>query len=94
MMWRRDEASIWRRALSRWVSHVPAEVDDELRFHFESRVEDLVRDGMSREAAQARAVEEFGDLRTVREGLVAIDSRIAARRSRLEALRDFAGDLG
>jgi predicted permease len=92
-MWRRDEVSIWRRALARFRSHVPAEVDDELRFHFDSRVEDLVREGLSRGAARARAVEEFGDVATVREGLVAIDARMAARRGRLELLRDVFDDL-
>src|SRR5581483_6607858 len=36
------------------------ELDDEIRFHLESRVEELMRDGLSQGDARARARREFG----------------------------------
>ena len=52
----------WRRYLRFWRPNVDADVDDELRFHLEARVEELVGDGMTAESARARALEEFGSL--------------------------------
>lgn len=64
---------------------VGAEVDAELRFHFEERVEELVASGLTAAAARRRAHEEFGDVERVRDGLVAIDRRHARRRRRRES---------
>lgn len=41
-------------------SRFDSELDDELNFHIESRADDLVQEGLSREAALARAQREFG----------------------------------
>ncbi len=50
--------------------HAKRDVDDELAFHFESRVRELVsREGLSREAAETRARAEFGDLERASHGL-------------------------
>ncbi len=73
---------MWRRYLRFWRSQVDADVDDELRFHFETRVEDLLRSGLSADAARAQALAEFGDVRATRAGLAAIDRRVEARRAR------------
>jgi predicted permease len=68
------------------------DVDAELRFHFESRIEDLVAGGMSRADAHARAEQEFGDVESTRTALLAIDQRSAARRSRREWLAVLLAD--
>ncbi len=52
---------------------VVREVDDELRFHLESRVEDLVKQGLALDQAWERARAEFGDLAASRGELVAVD---------------------
>jgi predicted permease len=44
-----------------------SEMDAELRFHLESRAEDLVRTGVSREEAMRRARIEFGGIERVKE---------------------------
>jgi len=74
----------WRRYLRFWRPNVDADVDDELRFHFEERVEDLVARGLAPADARARAIEEFGDVAVVRDGLRAIDRRVLRRRERAE----------
>src|SRR5262249_45126063 len=56
------------------------DVDDELRFHLESRIADLVARGVDPVTARARAEAEFGDRRTIREQTVRIDERIRRRR--------------
>jgi putative ABC transport system permease protein len=84
----------WRRYLRLLRSNVTADVDDELRFHLESRVEDLVASGSTSDTARAQAASEFGDLATVRQGLVAIDERVVAKRDRRAQFRDFGSDLG
>ena len=50
------------------------DVDDEIRFHLEERVADLVRRGHAPEAARERATREFGDAHLVRDQTLAIDS--------------------
>jgi putative ABC transport system permease protein len=88
-----DETPRWRRYLRLLRPNVRADVDDELRFHLESRVEDLVASGSAPDAARAQAASEFGDVASVRQGLVSIDERLAARRDHREQLRDVGSDL-
>jgi putative ABC transport system permease protein len=58
-----------------WKSRatIHAEVDEELRYHLDRRAEDLVAEGMMREAAERTARAEFGDLDTARRGLIRTD---------------------
>ena len=79
-----SQGPTWRRYLRFWRPDVEADVDDEIRFHLEERVEDLVARGLAPADARARALEEFGDVRAVRAGLRAIDRRMVERRSRAE----------
>ena len=88
-----DRAPRWRRYLRLLRPDVQADVDDELRFHFDSRVEELVKLGESPSSAHALAAREFGDVHEIRRGLVTIDKRVAAQRSRVEMLRDAAADV-
>lgn len=83
---------IWRRYLRLIRTPIARDVDDELRFHFQSRVDELVAAGASTEAARVRAEQEFGDVHQVREDLMSIDHRMAERRRRREVLRDILDD--
>jgi predicted permease len=64
--------TLWSR-LSSWCktalrrSRMESEMDAELRFHIETRAEDLVRSGVSREEAMRRARMEFGSIERVKE---------------------------
>jgi hypothetical protein len=59
----------------------------------DTRIEELVAQGLSREAARARAVAEFGDVDAVRAGLVEIDRRADERRGRRARFDAFRQDL-
>jgi putative ABC transport system permease protein len=61
------------------------EIEAELGFHLEERVEALVAGGLDEQRARAQAMLEFGDVGSVRAGLERIDRRIVRRRRRREA---------
>jgi putative ABC transport system permease protein len=68
------------------------DVDDEIQFHIEERVADLVRRGLTPDAARERARREFGDAHVVRDQTLAIDQRMRRRGDRAELLRNLARD--
>jgi predicted permease len=72
---------------------VQRDVDAEVRFHLEARVEELVEQGMARDAARAKALEEFGDVDDTRLRLAEIDRRVARRRSRIEWMHGVRQDV-
>jgi putative ABC transport system permease protein len=82
-----------RRYLRLVRPNVPADVDEELAFHLEMRVERNIALGMSLEAARSEAIERFGDVTRLREQLVRHDTRRQSTSERTEYLRDFAQDL-
>ena len=69
------------------------EIDAELRFHFDARIEELVALGRTRDEARAEAVKEFGDLDEVRRDLRDIDERLGRRRERGEWLQSVRQDV-
>ena len=71
---------------------VQRDVDAELRFHLEARVEELVEQGMARDEARAKALAEFGDVESTRARLAEIDARVARRSSRIEWLEGVVQD--
>src|SRR5437762_575461 len=75
-----------------WRS-VIRDIDDELRFHFDARIEALVDQGLTPDAARAQALAEFGDVRDVRAGLREIDNRVEKRRNRAEVLDALRQDV-
>ena len=72
---------------------IQRDIDAELRFHLETRIEELVSQGMTPEAARAQAVAEFGDVERTRAGLNEIDRRVAKRRGRVELIGGVWQDL-
>jgi putative ABC transport system permease protein len=68
-------------------------VEDEVTFHFEERVREGMRAGLSRTEAEARAHLEFGDAGAVRIELETIDLRIDARRRRASVVDALRLDL-
>src|SRR5262245_16705241 len=84
----------WRRYVPFWRPDVDADVDAELRFHLEERIEALLEEGHSLETARAQAQLEFGDVQEVRDGLVEIDRRIDRMRRRRGWVSALVQDLG
>jgi predicted permease len=83
----------WRRYLLFWRRDVRSDIDAELRFHFENRIEDLIALGHSPESARAQAEDEFGDVNVVRADLNAIDDRLEERRRRRDWLDGVRQDV-
>ena len=77
---------VFRLPLTR--RRVAAEVDQELRFHLEGRIDELVASGMTREQAATEARRRLGDLESHRRVMRAIDEEIV----RMHIRRDL-GDL-
>jgi putative ABC transport system permease protein len=83
----------WRRYLRLTKPDVAADVDDELAFHVEMRVQDYVRRGMSPEDARREALARFGDVAPVRDALVEHDRHAETREQRREFFGDLAQDI-
>ena len=75
---------VWRRYTRFWGTNVDADIDDEMRFHLETRIEELVERGLSPHAARAQALEEYGDVPAIRKQLREIDRRTHGRRESAE----------
>jgi putative ABC transport system permease protein len=82
----------WLRYLEFWRRDPRRDVDDEIAFHLEERVADLVARGMTADDARRRATAEFGDARTVRDETVRIDQRMLRRGARAERWSDACRD--
>jgi predicted permease len=72
---------------------VARDIDDEVAFHIESRVEELVQAGRSVQDARAQALREFGDLAAARGDLSRIDRATVRKRRRTDQLDMVAQDL-
>jgi len=67
-------------------------VDDELRFHFDMTVRELMADGMNAKDAQREAERRFGDVQRTRERLTTIDRSRLGRERRVEWRSAFVQD--
>lgn len=79
----------WRTA-----RQIRADVEDELRFHMDMRVEALVAAGASPDAAAAQAMREFGDLNDARQYIRRMDANTEAARRRSDFMGDLRSDIG
>ena len=64
-------------------------VDEELRFHLEERIEELIARGLSRDDAEIEARRRFGDVKEYRKQAVAIDEQIIQEQRRMDILDAF-----
>lgn len=79
----------WRTA-----HQIGADVDEEVRFHLETRADELVRlHGMSPDAARAQAIREFGDVEEARRYMTTLDKSTEAATRRSEIMSDLMTDL-
>ncbi|HVE33593.1 MAG TPA: ABC transporter permease [Gemmatimonadaceae bacterium] len=70
---------------------VDRELDDELRFHIEGRIEELMeREGLSRGDAEREAARRFGDISEYRRQTRAIDDKILQRDRRMDIIETVA----
>ena len=83
----------WRRYLRFWANDHTADLEDELRFHLEARMEEYVAAGMTPEQARAEALLRLGDLERVRRSCEQIDSSYERERRRANMLNAIVQDL-
>lgn len=72
---------------------IATDVENELAFHMDSRVQELVASGLSLDDARRRALVEFGDVDDARRYMLTIDREIESSQRRREHLRDFLADV-
>ncbi len=70
------------------------DVDEELAFHIEMRVRELVERGESPEHARERTLRRFGNYEQSRRECVEIDERLGRRMARTEYLTELRQDIG
>ena len=81
----------FRLALRR--PQIEADVDDEVSFHLEMRVAEMVARGWSPEAARAEALRRFGDRHQWSMAMTEVDRERTASEQRAEWLDDLQQDL-
>jgi predicted permease len=79
--------------VDRDVAGVQRAVDDELQFHFEMTMRELMAKGMSSDEAQREARRRFGDLQSARDRLATIDRARVGRERRADWFSALAQDL-
>jgi len=70
------------------------EIERELRFHIEGRIEELIAQGYTREQAEREVSERFGDVSTVRDECEEIDTMTHRKREFSEWRSALARDFG
>src|SRR5437773_2696853 len=88
-----DRTPLWRRYLRFWRSDPKRDVDEELHFHLESLVEELVAGGMPREEARAHAMRRFGDVHDISRTLYDLSLHRERTMHRLERWDTLMQDI-
>ena len=79
--------------LDRFGERLEGSVNEEFRFHLETRIEQLIKEGHSAEAARAEALKQFGDPESWAEQCRRIDRGGSRRRVLSDLLFDLLGDV-
>ena len=82
------DVPLWRRYARLFGPDLKADVNDELRFHLEAKVDDLVAQGWSPKAAQEEAERQFGDFKSVQEA----GEKLGRERQRKMQRKDYWGE--
>ena len=75
-------------------SSLARELDEEIAFHLETRIQRLIAGGMSPDAARAEALRQFGDIDAVRHDCLIIDHDRERAMRRANMLDEMRQDLG
>ena len=79
--------------IDRGARDVDRAVNDELQFHFDMAVRDLMNSGLTPDEARREAERRFGDVQRTRERLATIDRARAGKQRRAEWWSAFAQDV-
>lgn len=84
---------IWRRYLRFWGANPIADVDDEIRFHLETKIQELRESGLSEQDARTEALRQFGNLPSFRTQCEQIGKEQQKKMNRLESLSSWWQDI-
>src|SRR5581483_714517 len=73
--------------------HAAAAVDDELRFHIETRVDELMARGVAERDARIAAERDFGDWQRHRDDVLTIDRHFERELRMRELIESVGADL-
>jgi putative ABC transport system permease protein len=76
----------WWRYRRFWGQNFVEDVEEEIDFHFDMRVNEYIARGLSPEDARQRAAQRFGDVRRAREECVVINEQFARSEGRAQWL--------
>jgi predicted permease len=88
-----DPGPAWRRYLRFWRRDHAADVRDELAFHLESAVDELITRGMAPDAARAAARRQFGDVAEISTALHTLTEQRERSMRRTEWLDTIRKDI-
>ena len=74
-------------------SRLVRDVDDEIAFHLQSRIDALVRSGVTPAEARAAALRQFGDLPTVRDAMLVMDRQHDTTQRRVNLFAELRQDV-
>src|SRR3954467_13983430 len=77
----------------RITQRISREVDDELSFHFEMRIQRLVAAGWSPDAARREALRQFGDVASVRDSMMTMDEQRERSMRRANMMSEVQQDI-
>jgi len=72
--------------------NVDREIDEELTFHIEEHVRELVAGGMDPDSARSQVERSFGDMSAIRRESKSIQQRIAQRIERRDTIASYLQD--
>jgi putative ABC transport system permease protein len=84
---------MWRRYSTLFGRNIRSDVEEELKFHIETRMRELVDAGWSPQAAEEEAHRLFGDRDSILAECQQIDTRFEQRRRVSAYLADIAADI-
>jgi putative ABC transport system permease protein len=88
-----DRVPAWRRYLRFWRSNPGGDVEDEVRFHLESTIEELVAAGLSPLEARNAARTKFGDVEGISQTLYTLSEQRERRVNRADWFDSIRQDL-
>src|SRR5262245_42782762 len=88
-----ERVPAWRAYLRFWRSDPAGDVGDELAFHIESAVEELVARGMHPDDARAEAERKFGDVDRISESLYLLTRQRERTMARTEWMDTIWNDV-
>jgi putative ABC transport system permease protein len=89
---RRNPAA-WRRYLRFWGSNIPDDVDAEIAFHMEMRIDEYVARGMTRADARRAVLDRLGDVDSAKAESIRVLDAGARDARNASVLESLAGDF-